>query len=41
MTDKPADQKRDEVLRRMLNTPHKKHQPLKLRPKTRKKAKKA
>jgi hypothetical protein len=30
------DQKRDEVLRRMLNTPHKKHEPLKPKPKTKK-----
>jgi hypothetical protein len=26
------DQRRDEVLRRMLNTPHKKHEPLKPKP---------
>jgi hypothetical protein len=34
------DQKRDEVLRRMLNTPHKKHAPLKPRPKTKEKGRK-
>lgn len=35
MTEKSEDQKRDEVLRRMLNTPHKKHEPLKPKPKKR------
>lgn len=28
-----VDQKRDEALKRMLNTPHKKHEPLKPKPK--------
>jgi hypothetical protein len=40
-TKSEVDEKRGKALRRMLNTPHKKHEPLKPRAKPRKSAKNA